>query len=328
MRAPLALSLGDPAGIGPDIAIAAWRLRQAAGVPPFLVYGDAGVLRDRAAMLGVDLPMVESGPAEAAAVFATALPVAHFTAATHAEAVIGAIDRAVAATLRSETCAVVTNPIAKAPLLRAGFPHPGHTEYLGELAGRAAGRRLRPVMMLWSPELAVVPVTVHVALARVPALLTEELIVETGRIVARELAARFGVARPRLALCGLNPHAGEDGEIGVEDRDVVAPAVARLAAEGIAADGPWPADTLFHAEARARYDVALAMYHDQALIPIKTIAFDSAVNVTLGLGFVRTSPDHGTAFALAGTGRARPDSLNAALRLADRMSARAAQTAA
>jgi 4-hydroxythreonine-4-phosphate dehydrogenase len=173
--------------------------------------------------------------------------------------------------------------------------------------------------MLWSDELAVVPVTVHVALADVPRLLTVGLIVETGRIVARDLRVRFGVAAPRLALAGLNPHAGENGSLGDEDRDVVAPAVAQLQAEGIDARGPYPADTMFHARARAGYDVALAMYHDQALIPIKTIAFDDGVNVTLGLPFIRTSPDHGTAFDIAGRGVARPDSLIAALKLAARL---------
>ncbi len=176
-------------------------------------------------------------------------------------------------------------------------------------------------MMIWSPELAVVPVTIHVPLVSVPTLLTRDLIVATGRITARDFAERFGVSRPRIAVAGLNPHAGENGTIGTEDRDVVAPAVAALAAEGIAVRGPLPADTLFHAASRATYDIALCMYHDQALIPAKTLAFDHAVNVTLGLPFVRTSPDHGTAFDLAGTGRADPTSLVAALKLAARLAA-------
>jgi 4-hydroxythreonine-4-phosphate dehydrogenase len=174
-------------------------------------------------------------------------------------------------------------------------------------------------MMLWSPELAVVPVTIHLPVRDVPHELTEALILDTGRIVARDLQSRFGIARPRLALAGLNPHAGEEGALGIEDRDVVAPAVARLRAEGIDARGPLPADTMFHAAARRTYDAALAMYHDQALIPIKTLAFDHAVNVTLGLPFVRTSPDHGTAFDIAGTGRASVASLIAALRLAEQL---------
>jgi 4-hydroxythreonine-4-phosphate dehydrogenase len=188
----------------------------------------------------------------------------------------------------------------------------------------ASGQTLRPVMMLWSPELAVVPVTIHLPLREIFKQLSSDLIVETGRIVAHDLVARFGVAHPRLAVAGLNPHAGEAGTLGEEDRAIVAPAVARLAAEGIDVKGPLPADSMFHEQARASYDAALCMYHDQALIPIKTLAFDHAVNVTLGLPFVRTSPDHGTAFDIAGTGRADPTSLVAALRLAARLAGSAA----
>jgi 4-hydroxythreonine-4-phosphate dehydrogenase len=207
-------------------------------------------------------------------------------------------------------------------LYRSGFAEPGHTEYLGRLAEEASGEAVQPVMMLWSPELAVVPVTIHLALRDVVARLTSDLIFDTGRIVARDLHDRFGIARPRLAIAGLNPHAGEEGALGDEDQTVVRPAVERLKSAGIDARGPLPADSLFHAAARASYDVALAMYHDQALIPIKTLAFDHAVNVTLGLPFVRTSPDHGTAFDIAGTGRANPASLIAALQLAATLSSR------
>ena len=217
----------------------------------------------------------------------------------------------------------MTNPVAKNVLYRSGFAEPGHTEFLAKLAEEATGVAARPVMMLWSPELAVVPVTIHLPLKDVVASLSSELVVETGRIVARDLRDRFGIARPRLAVAGLNPHAGEDGTLGDEDLTVVRPAVERLEAEGIDARGPLPADLLFHRSARATYDVALAMYHDQALIPIKTLAFDHAVNVTLGLPFVRTSPDHGTAFDIAGTGRADPTSLIAAIQLATRPSSRA-----
>jgi 4-hydroxythreonine-4-phosphate dehydrogenase len=213
-------------------------------------------------------------------------------------------------------------------LYRTGFAEPGHTEFLARLAQEHTGRAVHPVMMLWSEELAVVPVTIHLPVRDVPRTLTTGLIIETGRIVARELTDRFGIARPRLALAGLNPHAGEDGTLGDEDRAVVAPAVEKLRAEGIDARGPLPADTMFHAAARRSYDVALAMYHDQALIPIKTLAFDHAVNVTLGLPFVRTSPDHGTAFDIAGTGRADPTSLVAALRLAARLVSADAMVAA
>ena len=215
--------------------------------------------------------------------------------------------------------AIVTNPVAKNVLYNWGFAEPGHTEFLATLVQEATGKTVRPVMMLWSPELAVVPVTIHLPLREIFAQLSIGLVVETGRIVARDLAARFRIARPRLAVAGLNPHAGENGALGEEDRTIVAPAVARLVADGIDARGPLPADSLFHAAARATYDVALCMYHDQALIPIKTLAFDHAVNVTLGLPFVRTSPDHGTAFDIAGTGTADPTSLVSALRLAARL---------
>jgi 4-hydroxythreonine-4-phosphate dehydrogenase len=209
--------------------------------------------------------------------------------------------------------------VAKNVLYNWGFAEPGHTEFLATLVQEATGKTRRPVMMLWSPELAVVPVTIHLPLREIFQHLSTELIVETGRIVARDLALRFRVTRPRLAIAGLNPHAGENGALGEEDRAIVAPAVARLVADGIDARGPLPADSLFHKQARATYDVALCMYHDQALIPIKTLAFDHAVNVTLGLPFVRTSPDHGTAFDIAGTGIADPTSLIAALRLAARL---------
>ena len=215
--------------------------------------------------------------------------------------------------------AVVTNPIAKHVLTAVGFAHPGHTEFLAALSVPAGEPQPRPVMMIWSEALAVVPVTIHVPVAEVPRLLTRELVMETVRIVARDLRQRFSLASPRLVLAGLNPHAGEAGTIGTEDRDVLEPAVALLRGEGLDIRGPLPADTLFHARARETYDVALAPTHDQALIPAKTLAFDEGVNVTLGLPFIRTSPDHGTAFDIAGKGIARPDSLIAAIRLADRL---------
>jgi 4-hydroxythreonine-4-phosphate dehydrogenase len=243
-----------------------------------------------------------------------------------APAVTASIERAVALTLDGETAAVVTNPIAKHILASAGFPHPGHTEYLGALA-EARGLAAIPVMMLSGAGLRVVPITIHIPLADVPAALTTPLIIETARVTAAGLRRYFGVTTPRLAFTGLNPHAGENGMLGHEDRDIIAPALAALAAEGYHVSGPHPADTLFHARARKTYDVALAMYHDQALIPLKTLAFDEGVNVTLGLPFIRTSPDHGTAFDIAGTGKARPDSLIAALRMAGQMAASAAATA-
>ncbi len=331
MGRPLALTLGEPAGIGPDIAIMAWRRRAALDLPPFYLVGDVAFITQRAAALGVAISVERAAPHQAAAIFASALPVVELgttvTAApghpdaSSAPAAIAAIRLAVRHVLEGAAAAVVTNPVAKNVLYRSGFTEPGHTEFLARLAAEASGTAARPVMMLWSPELAVVPVTIHLPLVQVPSALDIGLIVETGRITAHDLAARFRIADPRLAIAGLNPHAGEDGAMGEEDRTIVQPAVERLKALGIAARGPLPADTMFHAAARATYDAALCMYHDQALIPIKTLAFDHAVNVTLGLPFVRTSPDHGTAFDIAGTGRADPSSLIAAIRLAARLAA-------
>jgi len=331
-RLPLALTLGEPAGIGPDLTLAVWRRRLELDVPPFYLIGDADFLAKRARGLGFDIPLAVVTPDKATAAFERALPVAPLdlavTAApgkpdaSSAPAAIASIRRAVADVLAGRAAAVVTNPVAKNVLYRSGFAEPGHTEFLAKLAAEATGKAVHPVMMLWSPELAVVPVTIHLPLRDVMSRLTSYLVLVTGRIVARDLIARFGIARPRIAVAGLNPHAGEEGALGEEDHTIVAPAVKQLRAEGIDTVGPLPADTLFHERARASYDVALCMYHDQALIPIKTLAFDHAVNVTLGLPFVRTSPDHGTAFDIAGTGCADPSSLLAALALAARLSAK------
>jgi len=331
MVKPLALTSGEPAGIGPDITIKAWQRRKQEALPPFYLLGDAGLLRRRAKALGSDIPLAEiGGPEDAVAAFADHLPViatGHSATAeagrpddSSAEAALASIRQAVADVTSGRAGAVVTNPIAKAVLYRAGFRHPGHTEFLAELATEN-GRTPQPVMLLWSPTLAVVPVTIHVSLSEAIAQLSADLIVATCRIAVRDLRHRFGIAAPRLALTGLNPHAGEDGTIGSEERTIIAPAVDLLRADGIDARGPLPADTMFHDAARRTYDCAICMYHDQALIPIKTLAFDDAVNVTLGLPFVRTSPDHGTAFDIAGSGRANPASLIAALRLAARMAA-------
>jgi 4-hydroxythreonine-4-phosphate dehydrogenase len=333
-EAPVVVTQGDPAGIGPEITLKAWLRRREADLPPFAVIADPGSLDSVARALGWSVPCQPVGVAkETAAVFDRALPVLPLPQATratpgvsdpaHAPGTIASIETAVTLALAGEAAAVVTNPIAKHVLYGAGFRHPGHTEFLASLAARQGAGAVHPVMLLWSERMAVVPVTVHIPLHAVPATLTTELIVRTGRIVARDLRSRFGIGEPRLALAGLNPHAGEQGTLGHEDDDVVAPAVEILRREGITAEGPLPADTMFHERARSRYDVALAMYHDQALIPIKTVAFDEAVNVTLGLPFVRTSPDHGTAFDIAGKGIARPDSLMAALRLAARLGATA-----
>jgi 4-hydroxythreonine-4-phosphate dehydrogenase len=332
MSRPLALTLGEPAGIGADITLAAWRRRAELALPDFYILADPKFIANRAKRLALDVPIAVVEPSAAAAAFRTALPVVDIgvtiTAqpghpdATSAPAALAAIHRAVADVSAGIAAAVVTNPVAKNVLYRSGFAEPGHTEYLAKLAQLSTGSPVHPVMMLWSPELAVVPVTIHLPLREVVARLSADLIVQTGRIVAHDLIARFGIARPRLVVAGLNPHAGEDGALGKEDFDVVRPAVERLQADGVDARGPLPADTLFHAAARSSYDVALAMYHDQALIPIKTLAFDHAVNVTLGLPFIRASPDHGTAFDIAGSGRADPSSLIAAIALAARLSAK------
>lgn len=323
---PLALTMGDPAGIGPDITLALWASRKTLSLPPFLYIGDAGALRARAALLDIDIAVEAAEPETAAALFPDALPVLASDCAApvvpgvpdsgNAGAVTGAIETAVALTIAGRAGAVVTNPIAKAVLYDAGFGFPGHTEFLADIAERATGKRALPVMLLAGPRLRSVPVTIHIPLKDVPRALTEELIVETATVTERDLRVRFGIARPRLAVAGLNPHAGEGGALGLEDDAIVRPAIERLKAAGIDAVGPLPADTMFHDAARATYDVALCMYHDQALIPAKALGFDDSVNATLGLPFIRTSPDHGTAFAIAGKGIARPDSLLAALRLA------------
>ncbi len=330
-RLPLALTMGEPAGIGPDITLMVWTRRRELRLPAFYCLGDAALLADRARALGLECPIAETDAASAAAAFANSLPVAPLAAPAaavagapdpaNAPAVIEAITRAVEDVEDGVAAAVVTNPISKRTLRAAGFAHPGHTEFLAALSEARTGAAVRPVMMLAGPELRTVPVTIHVPLRDVPSLLSEALIVETARIVAADLQRRFALPNPRLAIAGLNPHAGEGGTIGDEDELIVAPAVAALKRGGIDVAGPIPADTMFHAAARARYDAALCMYHDQALIPVKTLAFAETVNVTLGLPFARTSPDHGTAFDIAGTGRADPTSLAAALALAARLRA-------
>jgi 4-hydroxythreonine-4-phosphate dehydrogenase len=329
---PLAITFGEPAGIAPDITLMAWRARGERNIPPFYLIADPDYVAHRARKLGFDVPLELTTTAQVPASFDRALPVVPLemkvTAApgkpdvSSAPAAIASIRHAVADVLAGRCAAIVTNPVAKSVLYGSGFSDPGHTEFLGKLANEHTGKAVRPVMMLWADELAVVPVTIHLPLKDVSAALTTELIVETARTVARELAERFGVRRPRLALSGLNPHAGEDGALGREEQTIIAPAIKALQAEGIDVRGPLPADTMFHASARAKYDAALCMYHDQALIPVKMLAFERAVNVTLGLPFVRTSPDHGTAFDIAGTGRADPSSLIAALKLAARIAAK------
>lgn len=327
---PLAISIGDPSGVGADVALNAWLKRAELSLPPFLFIADPEQLLARAQHLGLNVPVATiTAPSQAVEIFDAQLPVLPLVnrhkespgkpLPENAAGILEAIERAVSLTIAGETSAVVTCPIAKKPLYDAGFQHPGHTEFLAELASNHLGRKVIPVMMLAGPELRAVPVTIHIPLADVPRLLTKDDILEVAYITAQELTDRFGIASPRLAISGLNPHAGEGGALGHEDDAIIRPAVEELKNSGINAWGPLPADTMFHAPARATYDVAICMYHDQALIPAKALAFDETVNVTLGLPFIRTSPDHGTAFDIAGKGIARPDSLVAAIRLAQEL---------
>lgn len=320
-RLVVALTMGEPAGIGGEIALKAWAHFRG-GPVRFFVIDDSNRLKHLARMLDLNVESVSiSHPSEATAVFCQGLPVLDtlgrieatpgLPSVTTAGAVLDSIAQAVAIVRRGEALAVCTNPIQKSVLTAAGFSFPGHTEFLAHLVDAP-----RPVMMLVGGGLRVVPITIHVPVRSVSELLTVELVVETAEIVAHALKEQFGIARPRLMLAGLNPHAGENGTIGTEDCDVLAPAVSLLRAMNINITGPHPADTLFHEAARANYDVALCPTHDQALIPVKTLAFDSSVNLTLGLPFVRTSPDHGTALDIVGHGIAKPDSLIAAITMA------------
>jgi 4-hydroxythreonine-4-phosphate dehydrogenase len=325
--APLAVTMGEPAGIGGELSLKAWQKRRPAS-RPFCVLDDLGRLQELAATLGLAVPLREiAHPREAASLFETALPVLPVGLQVpvrtgrpdpaNAAATIRSIQCGAKFALAGEVAGMVTNPIQKKTLQEAGFRHPGHTEHLAELAGG-----VEVAMMLACPELRVVPVTIHLSLADAVRVLDEDKIVRAGRIAACGLRTLFGITEPRLAVAALNPHAGEQGAMGDEEQRIIRPAIAALVREGIDAEGPAPADTLFHPAARARYDAALCMYHDQALIPIKTVDFSGGVNVTLGLPFVRTSPDHGTALDIAGTGRADPSSLIAALAMADDMARR------
>ncbi len=320
--------MGEPAGIGPDLALLSWVNRRKLCAPPFYVRGDSALLSSRARHLGLNVHLEELSPEDAIGHFSRGLPVVQTGPALKdtpgeesydtANSVISAIEHCVEDVHDGKAAGIVTSPINKSALYKTGFSFPGHTEFLGELARKHwPGAPAQPVMMIAGPELMVIPVTIHIPLKDVPDTLTTDLIVETAEIASNDLKQRFGYANPRLAICGLNPHAGEDGAMGLEDQDIIEPAVAQLKAKGVEATGPHSADTLFHQRARSEYDCVLGMYHDQVLIPAKTIGFDESVNVTLGLPFVRTSPDHGTAYDLAGTGKARVDSFAAALRLAN-----------
>ena len=323
--APLAVSMGDPAGIGPEIIAKAWTRRREDRLTPFFAVGDG-----RAVARIWDGPIVRiDSPSAAASAFDEGLPVLAVECAGEvtpgqpdlpgARCALHALELATGLTRGGAAGALVTGPVSKAQLYEVGFTHPGQTEFVAERVGVAASAT---VMMLAGPTLRVVPATTHVPFARVPALLTPDLLVAKARVTARALVRDFGIAAPRLAFAGLNPHAGEQGAIGREEIDVIAPAIETLRAEGIDATGPLAADTMFHGRARVLYDAAICCYHDQALVPLKTLHFDEGVNITLGLPIVRTSPDHGTAFGIAGQDRAEPGAMIAALRLAAEAAAR------
>ncbi len=316
---PLAVSLGDPAGIGPEIIAKCWDNRQAFCLPPFVAIGDPGSI---AAVWDGPLEMIED-PSQADAAFDHALPMIQLVALEHdtpghpsiagAHLSLDSLELAVGLARSGSASAVVTGPVAKEQLYNIGFQHPGQTEFVAERCGISSAN---VVMMLAGPTLRTIPLTTHVALADVPRTLSSALIESRGRAALRGLQRMFGIAHPRLAVSGVNPHSGEGGQLGREEIEIIAPAIAVLAAEGWRVTGPHPADTMFHASARAKYDAALCMYHDQALIPIKALHFEEAVNVTLGLPIVRTAPDHGTAFDIAGQDRADPCPMAAAIRMA------------
>ena len=316
---PLAISLGDPAGIGPEVVAKCWDNRAAFGLPPFVAVGDAR-----------SLELVWDGPVEpiddlrdADAAFDVALPILHIPtnemhhpgrpSTSGAPCSLDSLERAVGLARSSSAAAVVTGPVSKHQLYTIGFAHPGQTEFVAERCGISPGN---VAMMLVGPTLRTVPVTTHIALAAVPAALSIQLIESRARATLRGLQRNFGIAEPRLTIAALNPHAGESGALGREEIELIQPAIDNLRAEGWRVEGPTPADTMFHAGARSRYDAALCMYHDQALIPLKALHFDEGVNMTLGLPIVRTAPDHGTAFDIAGQDRADPRAMAAAIRLA------------
>ncbi|MBS0475457.1 MAG: 4-hydroxythreonine-4-phosphate dehydrogenase PdxA [Proteobacteria bacterium] len=321
--APLAVSLGDPAGVGPELIAEAWARREGAGLQPFFVAGGAGLLAAAAQSRGIALPVVPIfHPAEALDCFDRALPVLAGADGDYTPGVpdrdgarlaLASLSEAARLTVEGGADAIVTGPIHKARLAEVGFAHPGQTEFVAEASGMHAGDA---VMMLAGPHLRTVPLTVHIALAQVPAAVSAALVERKGRIVAMALMRDFGIAAPRIAVAALNPHAGEEGRMGDEESRLIAPAIERLRAEGIVIDGPFAADGLFAPRARETFDVALCMYHDQALIPLKALDFDEGVNVTLGLPIIRTSPDHGTAFGIAGTGKADAGAMIAAIRMA------------
>ncbi len=322
--APLAISLGDPAGVGPELIALAWTMREELRLPPFFVVGGANVLQAAANSRGIDLPVETiAAPQNAAGVYASALPVlaeggdGQFRpgepSAEGARLALHSLEMAASLAITGAASGMVTAPVSKAELAAVGFAFPGQTEFVAHASGIDEEDA---VMMLAGPSLRAVPLTVHCALSRVSGLLSQELILRRCRVIHKAMQRDFALEAPQLALAGLNPHAGEKGRMGGEEQAIIAPAIAQLQAEGIAATGPHPADTMFAPHKRGTYDVAVAMYHDQALVPLKTLDFDKGVNMTLGLPIVRTSPDHGTAFDIAGSGIAKPDSLIEAIRMA------------
>lgn len=331
MALPVAITIGEPAGIGPELILKCWQLAKQKNLAPFIVIGDPDFFQGRADKMQMGITVKTSTPQTAIKDFKDAMPVlplsgkitGDFAKPTNSDGklVCEAISTAVELTIKKQVSGIVTAPINKKALYDSGFKHPGHTEFLADLADQhfSEAEKHHPVMMLAGPELRAIPVTIHIPVSDVPKQLTRDLIIKTGEITHHDLIDRFSVKAPRIAVAGLNPHAGENGSMGMEDINIVAPAIEALRAKGINAFGPLPADTLFHARARANYDVVLCMYHDQALIPAKTLAFDESVNVTLGLPFIRTSPDHGTAYDIAGKGIAKVDSMIAAIKLAQDM---------
>ncbi len=322
---------GDPAGIGLELTLQAWRSRFDVDLPPFALVADPAHVAELAQRFQWDIPVQLATPETAVGLFADALPVIPLNtrvtampghpAPESAASILESIETSVAFALQGRASAIVTNPVAKFVLKAADYSHRGSGEFLGSLVERALGHPVHPVLMLWSDLLAVVPVTTDIPLTDVALCLTSELIISTVSVVASDLTRRFGIERPRLAVAGLNPHAGDNGSLGTEDRDIIAPAITLLRRREIDARGPYSADSLFHERARAGYDAVIAMYHDQAMIPIKTLALDSAVNVTLGLPLIRTAPSHGTAFDIAGRGIGNPISTISAIRLAGRLAA-------
>ncbi len=321
---PIAITMGEPSGIGGELTIKAWQSRAVENLPAFFALDDPDHLK--AINSAIQIQEI-SDPAEALDVFDEALPVLPLKLNKPAKlgslnpingvCVMKSIEQAVEYCLKGEARALVTNPIHKAALYEAGFQHPGHTEFLAALCAKGKKIDITPIMMLAAKELRVVPLTVHIPIKDVPRAITQDLIIEKATIIHHALQSDFKIASPRIAVAGLNPHAGEAGKIGVEDQEVIMPAIEKLKAKGLNISGPYPADTMFHAEARVGYDIALGMYHDQALIPLKTLDFHGGVNVTLGLPIVRTSPDHGTALDIAGQGIANPQSFINAIKMAD-----------